>query len=218
MQPVTRPHADAVGVQRVQRVRQFRKAAFDVGQRQCRKDAEAAASDLGAARLNAINAKRSRELSTLRSPIDGVVTKLNAVLGANVMFYSVQDEHTIIIAADTLVILNEKVIGKPADKNEAVKTLSALSGQKHLVVTVVVIVKGEKEVSFTDITEVWFHELTYEQIEYYVEKYNPFDKAGAYAIQEWIGVIGIKRINGDFYNVMGLPISRVVKELSNFAK
>jgi septum formation protein len=124
----------------------------------------------------------------------------------------------IIIAADTLVLLNEKVIGKPADKNEAVKTLSALSGQKHLVVTGVVIVKGEKEVSFTDITEVWFHELTHEQIEYYVEKYKPFDKAGAYAIQEWIGVIGIKRINGDFYNVMGLPISRVVKELSNFAK
>ena len=72
---------------------------------------------------------------------------------------------------------------------------------------------GEKEISFSDITEVSFHPLTEEQISYYIEKYKPFDKAGAYAIQEWIGVTGIEKINGDFYNVMGLPVSRVVKTL-----
>jgi septum formation protein len=73
--------------------------------------------------------------------------------------------------------------------------------------------KGEKEIAFADITEVVFHELTVEQIEFYVDKYKPYDKAGAYAIQEWIGVVGIKSIHGDFYNVMGLPVSRVVQEL-----
>jgi septum formation protein len=119
-----------------------------------------------------------------------------------------------IIAADTLVILNNKVIGKPTDRNDAIKILSELSNQKHLVITGVVIINNEKEISFADITEVWFHELTTEQIEFYVDKYKPFDKAGAYAIQEWIGVIGIKKISGDFYNVMGLPVSRVVRELS----
>ena len=72
---------------------------------------------------------------------------------------------------------------------------------------------GEKEISFSDITEVSFHPLTEEQISYYIEKYKPYDKAGAYAIQEWIGVTGIEKINGDFYNVMGLPVSRVVKTL-----
>ncbi|HEX4375337.1 MAG TPA: Maf family nucleotide pyrophosphatase [Puia sp.] len=124
----------------------------------------------------------------------------------------------IIIAADTLVILNDKVIGKPTDRNDAIKILSDLSGQKHLVITGVVIINNEKEISFADITEVWFHELTAAQIEFYVDKYKPFDKAGAYAIQEWIGVIGIKKINGDFYNVMGLPVSRVVRELITFSR
>ncbi|HSZ87216.1 MAG TPA: Maf family nucleotide pyrophosphatase [Puia sp.] len=124
----------------------------------------------------------------------------------------------IIIAADTLVILNDKIIGKPTDRNDAIKILSELSGQKHLVITGVVIINNEKKKSFADITEVWFHELTTAQIEFYVDKYKPYDKAGAYAIQEWIGVIGVKKINGDFYNVMGLPISKVVRELSNFSE
>jgi len=84
------------------------------------------------------------------------------------------------------------------------------------VITGVVIRKGEKEISFADTTEVEFYDLTTEQIEFYVDKYKPYDKAGAYAIQEWIGVIGIKSVNGDFYNVMGLPVSRVVKAMSAF--
>ncbi len=119
----------------------------------------------------------------------------------------------IIVAADTLVILNDKVIGKPADKKHAIEILQSLSGNTHKVITGVVILKDEKLVKFSDITEVTFHKLTNEQIEFFIDKYKPFDKAGAYAIQEWIGVVGIKSINGDFYNVMGLPVSRVVQQL-----
>ncbi len=122
----------------------------------------------------------------------------------------------LILAADTIVVLKDKVIGKPASIEDAVNTLKELSGQTHQVITGVVIIKEETEIAFADITEVEFHTLTDQQIEYYVEHYQPFDKAGAYAIQEWIGVVGIKRVEGDFYNVMGLPVSRVVKALKQF--
>ena len=119
----------------------------------------------------------------------------------------------VILAADTIVVLGENIIGKPVHREEAVSILFALSGEKHKVITGVVIMKADEEISFADVTEVEFHKLRLEQIEFYVDKYKPYDKAGAYAIQEWIGVIGIKSINGDFYNVMGLPVSRVVREL-----
>jgi len=118
-----------------------------------------------------------------------------------------------ILAADTIVVLNERVIGKPVDREDAINILLSLSGQIHQVITGVVLLYGEKEVAFSDITEVKFHTLTHEQISNYVDKYQPYDKAGAYAIQEWIGVVGIEYIKGDFYNVMGLPVSRVVKAL-----
>ncbi len=121
----------------------------------------------------------------------------------------------IILAADTIVVLNDEIIGKPANREIAIETLSKLSGQTHQVITGVVLLNGDEEVSFRDITEVEFHTLTQAQIEYYVDQYQPYDKAGAYAIQEWIGVIGIKNVNGDFYNVMGLPVSRVVKALKD---
>lgn len=120
-----------------------------------------------------------------------------------------------ILAADTIVVLGDHIIGKPVHREDAVSMLLALSGAKHRVITGVVILKGEKEIAFADITEVEFHELTVEQIEFYVDKYKPYDKAGAYAIQEWIGVTGIKSINGDFYNVMGLPVSRVIRALAD---
>lgn len=122
----------------------------------------------------------------------------------------------IILAADTVVVLNQRVIGKPKDRTDAVQILQALSGNTHQVITGVVIVKGKKEIAFADVTQVLFHHLSKEQIEFYVDKYKPYDKAGAYAIQEWIGVVGIKSISGDFYNVMGLPVSRVVRELGKF--
>jgi septum formation protein len=123
----------------------------------------------------------------------------------------------VILAADTIVVLNNHIIGKPVHREEAITILLALSGEKHMVITGVVLRKGEEEIAFTDTTEVEFYDLTTEQIEFYVDKYKPYDKAGAYAIQEWIGVIGIKSIHGDFYNVMGLPVSRVVKELKKFS-
>lgn len=119
-----------------------------------------------------------------------------------------------ILSADTIVVLNKKVIGKPTDREDAIKILSTLSGEKHCVITGVCIFFNNKEIVFSDITEVEFHDLSMEQIIFYVDNYKPYDKAGAYAIQEWIGVIGIKSINGDFYNVMGLPVSRVIKELN----
>jgi septum formation protein len=118
-----------------------------------------------------------------------------------------------VLAADTIVVLNNEVIGKPVNRADAIDILNKLSGQQHTVITGVVIRYGEKEIAFADATEVEFHQLTLEQIEFYVDKYQPYDKAGAYAIQEWIGVVGIKSVKGDFYNVMGLPVSRVVQAL-----
>jgi len=120
---------------------------------------------------------------------------------------------SIILAADTIVVLNERIIGKPKDRQDAIDILSDLSGKQHRVITGVVITSGNAEISFFDSTDVSFHELSHEQIGFYVDKYKPYDKAGAYAIQEWIGVVGIKSVRGDFYNVMGLPVSRVVREL-----
>jgi len=123
---------------------------------------------------------------------------------------------SVILAADTIVVLNERIIGKPKSRQDALSILQDLSGNKHAVITGVVIRQHEREIAFADTTDVYFNDLTHGQIEFYVDKYKPFDKAGAYAIQEWIGVIGIKSVNGDFYNVMGLPVSRVVRELTKF--
>ncbi len=118
-----------------------------------------------------------------------------------------------ILAADTIVVLDNTIIGKPKDRSDAVSILKSLSGRHHRVITGVVILYKDKEISFADITDVEFHALTQEQIEFYIDKYKPYDKAGAYAIQEWIGVAGIKSVSGDFYNVMGLPVSRVLQAL-----
>lgn len=118
-----------------------------------------------------------------------------------------------IIAADTVVVLGQKIIGKPNNKQEAIDSLLALSDQTHKVITGVVLLYQGQEISFSETTLVEFHTLTPEQIEFYVDKYKPYDKAGGYAIQEWIGVVGIKKITGDFYNVMGLPVSKLVQKI-----
>ena len=118
-----------------------------------------------------------------------------------------------IIAADTVVVLDQTIIGKPTNKQEAIESLLALSGQTHKVITGVVLLHQGQEISFSETTLVEFHALTAEQIEFYVDKYKPYDKAGGYAIQEWIGVVGIKKITGDFYNVMGLPVSKLVQKI-----
>ncbi|MCU0374507.1 MAG: Maf family nucleotide pyrophosphatase, partial [Chitinophagaceae bacterium] len=112
-----------------------------------------------------------------------------------------------VVAADTVVILQQKIIGKPENREQAISYLTKLAGHTHRVVTGVAILHQDKQISFSETTHVTFHPLTPDQIGYYVDRYQPYDKAGGYAIQEWIGVIGIKKIEGDFYNVMGLPVS-----------
>ena len=119
----------------------------------------------------------------------------------------------ILIAADTIVVLNGEIIGKPENRDHAIGILKKLSGKTHEVITAVEIKSSKKTETFFDRTQVAFHDIEDAQIEHYVDQYKPYDKAGAYAIQEWIGVIGIKNIQGDFYNVMGLPVSRVVQTL-----
>lgn len=122
----------------------------------------------------------------------------------------------LVLAADTVVVLGNQIIGKPVNREDAIDILMKLAAQTHYVITGVVMRKGKHEVAFSDITKVQFHPLTLDQVCFYVDKYQPYDKAGAYAIQEWIGVVGIKSIEGDFYNVMGLPVSRVVKALEDW--
>jgi septum formation protein len=128
--------------------------------------------------------------------------------------YHATHAHKTILAADTIVVLDGLVIGKPANRSAAIATLLSLSGKQHEVITGVVLLTATGETAFADTTRVRFHPLTEEQVIFYVDKYQPFDKAGAYAIQEWIGVVGIQSIEGDFYNVMGLPVSRVVRALA----
>lgn len=123
------------------------------------------------------------------------------------------DNDQVILAADTIVVLGEEVINKPTDRINAIEMLTRLSGNMHRVITGVVMIKGNVEHKFSVTTSVQFHPLTHDQIVYYIDQYKPYDKAGSYAIQEWIGVVGIAGITGDFYNVMGLPVSKVVQAL-----
>lgn len=121
--------------------------------------------------------------------------------------------NSIVLSADTIVVLDDEIIGKPANREEAIEIIQKLSGRTHQVITAVNLRDAERDIHFYDTTEVVFNKLTTEQIVHYVDHYKPYDKAGAYAIQEWIGVVGIHAINGDFYNVMGLPVSKVLKAL-----
>lgn len=124
--------------------------------------------------------------------------------------------NTVVLGADTIVLLNDVVIGKPKDAKHAIQILQQLSGKMHEVITGVCLKSETKAHVFHSVTKVFFNKLTLEQIEYYVAHYQPFDKAGAYAIQEWIGLIGIQKIEGDIYNVIGLPVNKVVQALHNF--
>jgi septum formation protein len=118
-----------------------------------------------------------------------------------------------ILAADTIVVVNNEILGKPKNEIEAVEMLQKLNGISHEVITGVSLLYNTNVINFYETTQVVFNKLSQQQIEHYVNKYQPFDKAGAYAIQEWIGIVGINKIIGDYYNVMGLPINRVVQEL-----
>ena len=122
----------------------------------------------------------------------------------------------LLITADTIVCDGEEVLQKPKDFDDAVNILKQLSGKSHEVISGVCIRSREKQVSFSAFTKVYFKELSEEEILYYIREYKPFDKAGAYGIQEWIGYVAIEKIEGSFYNVMGMPIQRLYEELKKF--
>ena len=122
----------------------------------------------------------------------------------------------VLVTADTVVVLGEKVLGKPHSHEEAEEMLHSLSGRVHQVYTGVCLRSHAASASFTECTDVHFRVLTDAEITYYVDQYKPYDKAGSYGIQEWIGMVGIERIEGCFYNVMGLPLARLCRELSSF--
>lgn len=126
------------------------------------------------------------------------------------------NEHELILAADTIVLLGDKIMDKPENDLHAKEILRSLSGKVHRVITGVCLLKEERMCTFSEITKVYFYPLTESQINYYVDNYHPLDKAGAYAIQEWIGLTGIEKIEGDYFNVVGLPVGRVMKEIERF--
>ena len=127
-----------------------------------------------------------------------------------------QDGTSLLITADTVVVHDRRILGKPHDAKEARDMLQRLQGQTHRVLTGVAITTRDKQVSFTVKTKVTMHSLTHDVIDHYVENYKPFDKAGAYGIQEWIGLVAIDHIEGSYNNVMGLPTQRLFCELQNF--
>jgi len=125
-------------------------------------------------------------------------------------------DNEIVITADTIVWCNDKVLGKPIDSEDAKRILSEISGNTHEVITGVTIISAFKEFSFAVSTKVTFEPLTPEEIHYYIENFKPFDKAGAYGIQEWIGIIACSHIEGSYFNVVGLPVQRLYSELQKF--
>lgn len=126
------------------------------------------------------------------------------------------DDTDLIITADTIVYANHKVYGKPRDREDAKLMLQELSGKTHFVITGVTIATKQKVVTFAVQSEVAFASLSDTELDYYINTYCPFDKAGAYGIQEWIGMVGVERLNGCFFNVMGLPVHQLYQELKNF--
>lgn len=131
-------------------------------------------------------------------------------------YLSTLDDQVLLITADTIVWNETEVIGKPKDREDAIRMLRSLSGHEHQVVTGVCLTTTKKQETFSVVSSVRFASLTDEEIIYYVDKYKPFDKAGAYGIQEWIGYVGVESISGSFYNVMGLPVQRLYQELKRF--
>ena len=125
-------------------------------------------------------------------------------------------DNELIITADTVVIVDDEILGKPHDKADAIRMLRLISGRTHQVTTGVCLIAKHQESRFSVTTDVTFKALSDEEINYYIDTYQPFDKAGAYGIQEWIGYIGVTGLNGSYYNVMGLPVQRIYTELKKF--
>ena len=127
-------------------------------------------------------------------------------------------DDTVVVTADTIVWIDNRVLGKPSGREDAIHMLEILSGNMHQVYTGVCVTTNRKQSSFFAESKVFFRKLTSEEITFYVDRYQPYDKAGAYGIQEWIGYVGIEKIEGSFYNVMGLPIQRLYCELCSFIR
>lgn len=125
-------------------------------------------------------------------------------------------ENELLITADTIVLLDGMILGKPIDQDEAKEMLHTLSGKTHRVITGVCFTSEHKQISFSDIAYVTFGRLSAEEIDYYISNYSPMDKAGAYGVQEWIGYVAVEKIDGSYFNVMGLPIFKVFQELKRF--
>jgi len=136
--------------------------------------------------------------------------------GKAITFKNVLADNEIVITADTIVWCNNKVLGKPVDREDAIGILKEISANTHDVITAVTLLSSNKEVTFSESTKVTFEPLSEEEICYYVDKYKPYDKAGAYGIQEWIGIIACSNIQGSYFNVVGLPVQRLYKELTLF--
>ncbi len=130
---------------------------------------------------------------------------------ADAYFDDITEE--VVITADTIVCLGDRVLNKPQTHHEAAEMLKALSGTSHDVITGVCLLSKESKTVFHDVTTVYFKELNQDEIDYYINHYKPFDKAGAYGIQEWIGMIGVERIEGSYFNVMGLPVQKLYQKL-----
>jgi len=125
-------------------------------------------------------------------------------------------ENDILITADTIVWHEGKMLGKPKTEKDAISMIKSLSGKRHKVYSAVCLKSANKEIVFSDVTKVIFNELSKEEIAYYVKKFKPLDKAGSYGIQEWIGLIGVKKIKGSYFNVMGFPVHKFYKEILKF--
>ena len=136
--------------------------------------------------------------------------------GKSFGFHRELADNEILVTSDTMVLCGTEILGKPKDRDDAIRMLKLLSGRGHQVITAVTIRDREKKKTFSVTSNVFFKELSDSEITYYLDTYKPYDKAGAYGIQEWIGYIGISRLEGSFYNVMGFPASRFYEELKAF--
>ena len=136
--------------------------------------------------------------------------------GKSLGFHRPLEEDELLVTSDTMVLCGTEILGKPLDKADAVRMLRMLSGREHQVITAVTIRDSKREKTFSVTSNVFFKKLSYNEIDYYIENYKPFDKAGAYGIQEWIGYIGMTDIRGSFYNVMGFPVQLVYEALLRF--
>ncbi len=177
----------------------------------------------GSPRRKQLLAELGYEFVTKVKPTDeklpegvGPAEAAEIIAGKKISQFSDEAQTFLVIAADTIVAAGNSILGKPENAFEAIHMLRQLSGRSHDVITGVAMQHKGKLLVFHSRTEVFFRELTEAEMEYYVRHYRPFDKAGAYGIQEWIGLTGIERINGDYYNVMGLPAARVYREIEEW--